>query len=345
MDKNEKKSWLWPVILFSGVMLLFDAKSILIGAQEGIEISLQSIVPSLFPFIFISSLASQVISGRKIPVLDKIGKVCGIPQGAESLLLLGLIGGYPVGARLISDNYRSGKLDAYCAQRMLGFCNNAGPAFILGILAPMFSNKIAPYALWIIHMFSAILTGVILPNKKTGQMHPVESTTFSVSVILENTMKAVCNICGWVILFKSLIIVCEHSFLKLLPAEFTVVFSGLLELSNGCISVNRIVNESARFLISGTLLGFGGLCVVMQTKSAVRGLGISQYIQGKLLQTSISFILCFGVSFLLFGWDRQYLTYYWIVLCISALIIVKIFLYFFLMKKKRWHSEEVCCIM
>ena len=50
-------------------------------------------------------------------------------------LLLGLICGYPMGAKLTADLFREGKITKSEAQYLLTFCNNPGPVFISSIFS------------------------------------------------------------------------------------------------------------------------------------------------------------------------------------------------------------------
>ena len=148
------------------LVLILDAKTALTGAKEGITLCLYTVIPSLFPFIFISGILSSTLVGLNLPILRPLGKLCGIPSGSEPLLLLGLIGGYPVGAQNIAHAFNSRQLDKNTARRMLGFCNNAGPAFIFGLMSSMFKSPAAPWFLWLIHIISALAVGSFLPGKQ-----------------------------------------------------------------------------------------------------------------------------------------------------------------------------------
>ena len=55
-----------------------------------------------------------------------------------------------------------------------------------------------------------------------------------------------------------------------------------------------------RFLAASTLLSFGGICVLMQTRAVTGSLGIKSYLKGKLLQALISLILSFALGAFIF---------------------------------------------
>lgn len=273
------------------LVLILDGKTALSGARAGVELCLKTLIPSLFPFFILSILLTGTLVGQSAGVLRPLGKLCRIPQGAESLLAVGLLGGYPVGAQNVALACRAGKLSQADGARMLAFCNNAGPAFLFGIIGPMFSSPKLPWLLWGIHIFSALAVGMILPGgDSTTTVLPAE-TRISIQEALEKSVKVMALVCGWVILFRMLLTILDRWLFWALPVSAQVALAGLLELSNGCVQLIRIDSEGLRFVIAAVLLAFGGLCVTMQTASVAKGIPLSLYFPGKLLQALISFLL------------------------------------------------------
>lgn len=288
---------IWTAIFASVGMLLLilDAKTALMGAAEGIDLCIRSVIPSLFPFFVLSMLLTGALSGTSLPFLCPLGRLCGVPEGGESLLLVGFLGGYPVGAQTVAQQYRDGTLDKFTARRLLGFCSNAGPAFLFGIVAARFSAPWMGWALWGIHILSALLVGAFLQGKATASVRLERKKPVTLSEALRRSISVMAQVCGWVILFRVLIAFLSRWILWLLPQAAQVVLTGLLELTNGCCSLARIADEGVRFVAASGLLAFGGLCVTMQTLSVTEGLGIGTYLRGKLFQTLLSIALAWIV--------------------------------------------------
>lgn len=298
--RNHNKIWTSILCSLVFIILILDAKTSLIGAKEGIQICIYTVIPSLFPFIILSIMISNTLAGTQIKLLRPIGKICGIPSGAETLMLLGFMGGYPIGAQNICETYRCGNISKKDAQRMLGFCNNAGPAFIFGMLSMLFENKSALWALWGIHIVSAIIVGYIFPFKSKSMCNAAKSVTITVPKALEKGTKSMALICGWVILFRVLLAFIKRWFFFLLPVNMGVLLTGLLELSNGCIDIQSIELPGLRFIFCAVILAFGGICVCMQTVSATAELGTGFYFPGKVMQLSISLLLAQLLQFIIF---------------------------------------------
>lgn len=272
------------------LILILDGKTALEGAQQGVSLCLKTVIPSLFPFVLMSILLTGTFLGTDIPVLHPLGKLLHIPRGAESILISAFLGGYPVGAQSIAEAYRTGQLKKADAERMLAFCNNAGPSFLFGMVTSMFPRKWMVWALWEIHIVSALLVSALFPAKE-GQVKLRTPHTPSLSSAMTSSIKVMVGICGWVVLFRIFITFLSRWILWLLPTAAQVAVTGLLELSNGCCELAAVQNIPLRFLLCSGILAFGGLCVMMQTSSVTKGLSLRQYFLGKILQTIFSLLL------------------------------------------------------
>lgn len=284
------------------LMLILDSKTAILGAQDAVMLCIRSLIPSLFPFIVLSNLMTGGLSGTSTPLLRPLGKLLGLPAGAEGLFLTGILGGYPTGAQAVHQAWAQGQLSAADARRMLGFCNNAGPAFLFGILAPFFSSGISLWLLWGIHILSALMAGLLLPGRSAGAVKVMGDTKPSPTAALKRSVAVMGYICGWVVLFRVLFAFCSRWFLWLLPPAGQVTLYGLLELAGGCCSLDFVAEESLRFVICSGMLACGGLCVAMQTASVTGSLGLGQYIPGKLIQTVCSLWLSLSIV----TWGSKY---------------------------------------
>ena len=108
---------------------------------------------------------------------------------------------------------------------------------------------------------------------------------------MDRSIRVMATVCGWVILFRTIIAYLERWFLWMIPSWGQVLVKGTLELANGCCSLMHIESEAMRFVIASGLLSIGGICVAMQTASVSEKLGMGLYLPGKLLQTLLSIIL------------------------------------------------------
>lgn len=283
------------------LLLILDSSTALSGAKEGLELCFRMVIPSLFPFFVLTSQLTGAISGSSPPWLRPLTRKIGISQGSEVILLNGLLGGYPIGARSIAEAVQQGRLDPTDAARMLAFCNNPGPAFIFGIAGSMFDFPWIDWVLWGIQVAGALVIAALLPGKSYKAMGPTNSVPISLPSALKSAMSAMAGVCGWVVIFRVLLSFLDRWLLWLLPEEGHVMICGLLELTNGCCMLKQIPNQGLRFVICSGLLSFGGLCVAMQTASVAQGVSMRWYLPGKLLHCILSLGMAFAIQSLFPG--------------------------------------------
>ena len=134
------------------------------AVREGLALCGGSVIPALFPFLVVSRLfvatGSAAALGQLLAPLTR--RVLGVSGPGGTAVLLGLLGGYPVGAQTAGELARTGAVSRQEGQRLLLFCNNCGPAFALGVAgAGCFGSLRAGVWLWLIHVSAAVLTALL----------------------------------------------------------------------------------------------------------------------------------------------------------------------------------------
>lgn len=328
--KKSKQGIVCIALFLSILVLILDSKTALSGAQEGLSICIRVVIPSLFPFLFLSAMLPSRILGKRIKWLRGICKLTGTPEGAESLLLLSFLSGYPVGAGMVNDAYQHGCLSSAAANRMLGFMNNAGPAFIFGMISSIFITHKLLWCLWGIHIISALLVAFILSDKSAERCVIPQSAPISPMLALEKALKSMGNICGWVMIFRVMQAILDRWIFWILPKQICTGICGFLELTSGILTLNSIENMGARFVLCSGMLAFGGLCVLMQTKSVASSLDFRNYFPGKMLQCLFGVLISSVIQNLIFQFDdRLQLSAAFYILLITGILVI-----IFLLKKK-----------
>lgn len=283
-------------IAFIGIiMFVLEGKTALAGAQAGIDLCIRCVIPSLFPILFLSILLSGSLYGNKIPLFYSIGKFLHMPKGSEILLITGFLGGYPAGAQAIASAYKSNQLNKKTAERLLSFCNNAGPAFLFGMVSPLFSNLFDTVSLWMIHILSALYTALLIPSCNANNTVSISKKTHTVDSAMMKSVRVMATICGWIILFRGILEFLNRWFFRMFPLTVQVILCSFLELSNGICMMSALADPVLRYIICSAMLAWGGLCVTLQTLSVIGSLSIKAYLKGKFLQTIISLILSISV--------------------------------------------------
>ncbi|MCC8123623.1 MAG: hypothetical protein LIO58_08790 [Oscillospiraceae bacterium] len=124
------------VLLAFMVGLIGFPKECMAAVKDGLSLCLNVIIPSLFPFFVLSALLvdlglaaylGRALEGVMRP-LFRVGGAC------ASAGVLGVIGGYPVGAKTAIALYENKMCTRTETERLLAFCNNSGAAVIMGVV-------------------------------------------------------------------------------------------------------------------------------------------------------------------------------------------------------------------
>lgn len=315
------------IIIFLIIIMIVFQPDVMTGVRAGLVICFSTVIPSLFPLAVFSNYLTDLLLGIKVKVLLPLNRLCGMPIGTESLFLVGCIGGYPLGAKAVADTYNKKLISKQTAERLLAFCNNAGPAFVFGMGITLFNSLTVCTALYMIQLIGAFITGCLLhKNKQDLKAVCVAAKPSSFTQSISGAIRAMVGICGSIVLFKVMINLILERISGKLPVVMEIILIGVLELSNATIGLHRISEQAIRFVLLSGFLSFGGLCVALQTQNLVGDLNTDVYICGKIMQCSICVILSTLVQQLLFEKSLSKITGLTIVL-ISGSLIFGIYMY------------------
>lgn len=288
------------IFLFLGMAaLILDSKTAYIGAKEGLDLCLKTIIPSLFPFFVLSNLLINMLHSSDAYIVKYMAGIFSIPRGAEVLLICSFLGGYPVGAQCIGRLYRSKSITKNEAEKLLAYCSNAGPSFIFGMISGLFQERWIPWALWSIHIVSAFFVSRYF-SPGEGFEKKITQANMTIVEAVQSAVTIMGQVCAWVLLFRILISFLNRWILWIFPVIYRIILSGALELTNGCTELLNIDDSNLRFIICSVLLAFGGLCVGLQTASVTNGINLKYYFLGKTLQATIS--LCLSAALMSQNW-------------------------------------------
>lgn len=299
-----RRKVLMAAVLLTTVWLLWETGAVREAAGEGLRLCAGSVIPALFPFLAASSLLLKLGFGEALAgPLAPLMRLYRLPGEAAGALVLGLAGGYPVGARTAAELYAQGALTRDEAERLLTFCNNANPAFLLsGLGLGVLGSVRAGLWLWLIHVLSALVTGLVLarrPGRQGGgralpRKAAAAAGSFPELLVssVQGALGAILGICAFVELFYVLGLP-----LRRLPAPWGAGLTGAVELFSASAA---LPGGRLGFVLAAGLAGFGGLSVLCQTAAvlAPQGLSPAPCLRGKLLQGA----LAGGIAILLAPW-------------------------------------------
>lgn len=308
-------------LIFIAALLLEPTKAI--GASKtGLLLWFNTVLPSLLPFIIGANILTASGSVYFFETLFRpiMKPLFNLPGCCAFPWIMGLISGYPMGAKIAGDLYDTGQITKIELQRLLSFCNNSGPFFVIGAVGVgMLGNEKLGYNLLLIHIFSSVLVGILFrfykPEAKGSQtphispFKPAHSIGEALGQSVTNAMDVMVQVGGYIIMFCVIGTLLEDAaFITLLGKGMVFIFKplgmtqnlaqswllGLIEVSNGAsmVAASRSL-PSLKLPIISFILGWGGFSVHAQSLGFIKKNAIKTplYLGSKVLHGVIAFIL------------------------------------------------------
>lgn len=289
------------MLLIIGI-ILFPKDSIL-AAKNGFSIWVDTLIPSLLPFIIAANLIVRLkfvdVLGLIInPVTKKLFNV----SGKSSLVFaISTVSGYPVGAKLASELRQNNEISKFEAQRLVSFCSTSGPLFIVGAVSiGMFNNPSLGYLMLLCHYLGSLTIGILFKNYgKESVSNDNFNFKFEVKKIMEFRKKenkgffvlfgdavfsgvnTILMVGGFVIVFSVVFKVLSIfkfinliSYIIYIPLSIfgfsldlcSSFISGLFEITIGCNQISSVSNipEIIRASLCSFIIAFSGLSILAQ---------------------------------------------------------------------------------
>ena len=359
-----KKNILCAVAISIIVLMTIRPDASIMYAKQALSICYEVIIPSLFPFFVCSGILvysgfAESLSRLFRPVMKPLFN---INSNGAAAFVLGILSGYPLGAVTVCQLYENAYLSKSESERLLAFCNNSGPLFILGAVgAAMYKSPKIGILLYISHIIAAIITGVIFrfydrdkfcaPKSRLNTVENLPSEIFS--KVLSNSISSILTVCGAIVFFftSSGIVL---GILNLTP-PVNAFISSLLEMTGGIKKISALsLSLDAKLAISSFCVGFAGICIHMQVMAVTAryGFSLKPYLLGKAIHGALSALF----TYVLFNIFPQTVSVFngngtkmsggfcfgsmYVILSISILITLSLVMPFF--AKKRTTKRSIC---
>ena len=296
-------------ILYAFFLVAF-VKDVSEAVAASVKVCLEVMIPSLYAFMvisgFIVSSGFYAVLGKPFGVISRY--IFKIPEEYFSVFIIGSIGGYPVGAKLLAELYKEGRIERDTAETMLPYCYLAGPAFICSIAGV---KLFASVKIGLIIFASAFCANIILgfmrgigktvpPRSESKVKLDISMECFINSIV--SGAKGMFSICAVIVFFSSIICILDKlNIIKCLAgilSKFTYLsYSDSIASIRSFIEISNITLLTERDLklvpLAAALLSFGGICVTIQTKGFVSGeLSTKCFYLRRIIASIISYFLC-----------------------------------------------------
>ena len=286
------------------LFLLLHPEEALLAARDGLTLWLNVMIPTLLPFLILTGILLKAGNIQKLltPGAPLAKILLGLSPAGTYVLLLGLLCGYPMGAKLAHDLYINGQISRREGEYLLTFSCNASPAFILSYLArDCLGNKISGRRIILLLLVSDLIcmlffrfivyrghtVNPVKPAGKKKETSGQDSAGVILDVSIMNGFETITRLGGYILLF-SLIYACISCYWPFSPLT-GILCTAPIELTTG---LHRIALSSLswkmQYYLSMMLTAFGGFCIMFQTKSVLENrLSLIPYITSKCLNAAV----------------------------------------------------------
>lgn len=288
------------------------------SVMQGLNLFIVSVLPGLFPFMFLSKLLTSLgavknISTKFSPVTRFLFNTHGI---SSYVFLMSIVSGYPIGAKLISDLYCSNIISQDDAKKMCSFCTTSGPIFIIASVGvAMFRSAKIGIIIYVSHVLSSMLCGMIFAGKRKKNIENAPISTLAMpdnllASTMTNTIESILLVGAYIsIFFLFADILTSVGFLGFATNLFDKIFSainingvsqgfvsGLLEVTRGC----KILSASPNIYsvcFACFCISFSGLSIILQSMSFLKKCKIKApyFCFVKCIHAVLSWFVCYGL--------------------------------------------------
>ena len=261
------------------------------GIKNGLALLQNQVIPSLFPFIFISNLLQNTIS----------------KTNSFLYIITGLLSGYPLGAKVIANTpLHHPKLSR---QDLLLLCNLPGIAYVTGFIGVQCLHEkhfgiliyISILLGNIIYIISKYFICKILLNSPDYHQYTkcCSITPSTCDRAVKNTFHTLANLSTYILMFSILSVFAEN--IQGIPYSFRSIIIGICEMTNGIQQLCQTnLTQYAKMIIITGLTSFGGLSIFAQTSSMIchSDLSIKKYMTDKAIASIIAMYVMYGFTIL-----------------------------------------------
>ena len=303
-----KRKCLNIIIIIITLFLLYQIilkKSLVFSSiNYSLNIWVNNLVPTLFPFFIISDILINYKFTQYIPKTFK--RICkylfNITDNMITILFLSIISGFPSNARNTRTLYDNGDINLDEANHILIFSHFSNPLFILTTVAVFFfNNEDIGVILLISHYLSNFFLGIMFRKyfiHNEFDTKKQDNLKINFGNVLVNALKksidTILLICGIVTIFLLLSSIINNVFNFNMYNSMLV--KGILEITIGIEALGLLnISMIYKAVIASCFLAFGGISVHMQVVSQIVDTDIKYkyFFIGRIFQMILSGIITY----------------------------------------------------
>ena len=295
----------------AAVLMLMYPSQTAAGTVNSINVCINSIIPSMFAFMALSSYVQSTGMYRIIfrPVLFILRHIIRADDGILSVFLLSLFGGYPVGVKLLGDviaqNKNSPAIRETCGNAAM-FCYCISPSFALIMIGNgVFGSTAAGAIIYISNVLSCLICGCVVSRSfRLESTAAVRSERSGLADAVGSAAHSMLTVCTVIIAFNVLltcIVSQRHGDGSIAFTCIVRLFAdlGILlpQMLLGALEISNLLGLSSpgvwEIPLTAAISSFGGVCVLMQCTAIANGrFPIMRFVIARIPCALLSAVIC-----------------------------------------------------
>ncbi len=273
------------------ILLLIFPKSASQSVSDSIQVCLGTIIPSMFAFMAISTFIINEGLHSVIfrPLYFLLHRVIRLDQSTFAIFCLSLIGGYPVGIKLLKDRIRLDENYRKIAENSAMFCYCISPSFAVTMIGlGIFSSAEAGMIVYLSNV-AACITVAIFFGKNNGISDKICSKTKSGMIYaVQSSALSLFTVCTVIVAFNVILSMCSELF-KTAGVTLEPSVLGFFEISN----LLKMTSDLNMLPLISAISSFGGICVLVQCTAICGGaLSLKRFLISRIPIAFLSGIYC-----------------------------------------------------
>lgn len=297
------------------------------ASGQGLAIWWRIVFPALLPFLVLTEivLASGFARGLGLLLEPLTRRTLGLPGSAGWVLPVGMIAGFPAAAAAAASLCEQGKITPKEAERMAAAAHFGSPMLLTVVIGTGFMGSPALGILLLaVHWLAGLATALTLrligtnyrktrkeasvntsmPDQKPGgilrlavaemrraQQEDGRSFGKLLGDAVSKSVQTLMTIGGYMLIFAVVI----HVLAKMAPSFLPdFLIPGLLELHLGTYAISGMaLPPSALAALISAMLGWGGVCAILQVRSILKpaGIGSRSFLIYRVLHAAYAYLL------------------------------------------------------
>lgn len=296
------------IILF---LLFIYSDQAVENMKKGLSICADVLIPTLFPYMVISELLVRSDLGTYAARLfgKPMRKLFGVSGACAGALLLGILCGFPVGAKTAAALYEKGDIAKHDAEALMTFCNYpSAPFMIFAVGESLLGSRNIGIFLYLTVLCTGLIYGIIRHalirkrNFETNIGEAVAATPKRISFIkvftdsVVSAAGSVISVCAYVAFFT-----CTVGSLSTMiggsdSSPFKALLFSFFELTTGAAACATLDSPSLSAVLCAAAAGWSGVSVFLQIYSLSRTEREEISLEPYLLSKSLSASICASIT-------------------------------------------------